>query len=105
MKTYFGSLAVKNGGEIKWPTIRFLPMRWSHSVYVGQAIHENILAKIEELKDAEPISPSASKIITDAPFGVYIDNCFRWEQAIRKRQSLLLPRRTVARRRVSRWRS
>ncbi len=44
LRQYFGLPAITNDASRKvWPVVCVLPMGWSHSAYVGQAIHEKIV--------------------------------------------------------------
>ena len=75
MRTYFGLPAIARGEEKEWPVFRVLPMGWSHSVYVGQQIHERIIERTS-LQAEHAILPDKSMVIGEIRHGVYIDDLF-----------------------------
>jgi len=46
MWPYFGLPPIRRDNVTLWPQVIVLPMGWSHSVYIGQQIHEQMLRNI-----------------------------------------------------------
>lgn len=55
--------AVTQGKVKKWPVVTILPVGWLYSVFVGKMIHEEIISKVEGIKQASMILPSSSREI------------------------------------------
>ncbi len=59
-----------------WPTIRVLPIGWFQSVFVGQKIHEKVLAGVSAIDAELKILPGSSSLVTKTQHGIYIDELF-----------------------------
>lgn len=72
---YFGLPPLPWKGEEWWPVVVVLPMGWSHSVFIGQAIHESIVAEAG-LNLAASFQHSPNLVVDVARHGEYIDDFF-----------------------------
>jgi hypothetical protein len=75
LQQFFGLPALQIRGDRVWPVVRVLPMGWSHSVYVGQAIHETIAEKAG-MDIACSFQRSSDMVIGPIRHGEYIDDYF-----------------------------
>ena len=73
LRQYFGLPQVTLEGEQWWPIVRVLPMGWSHSVYVGQAVHEQLLKGVG-IPNEEKVG--LGRHVGTFKFGAYIDDYF-----------------------------
>ena len=90
LQAYFGLPALQLRGQKVWPVLRVLPMGWSHSVYVGQMIHERIVRGISELGPGKMILAETSRLIDDVRIGIYIDDFFALGTELEKVQQSVL---------------
>ena len=68
-------LAHVHGDVELFPCLTVLPMGWSHSVFVAQTIHSNILYSRTPLSPADALLPSSSDFRVDRTrSGLYIDD-------------------------------
>ena len=72
---YFGLPPVTGDGRKMWPVVRVLPMGWSHSVYISQAIHEE-LVRGAGLDARDSFHHSESVEVGGMRHGEYIDDFF-----------------------------
>lgn len=74
LSQFFGLPMIEIDGKQVWPVIKVLPMGWSHSVYLGQIIHQELLRK----QGLDPACSVINKNIAIGPFryGAYIDDFF-----------------------------
>ena len=72
---YFGLPKITRDGKPFYPVVRVLPMGWSHSVYLGQHIHERLAEKAGLSQDTSlQVNPHAC--VDDSVHGEYIDDFF-----------------------------
>jgi hypothetical protein len=61
-------------GKSLYPCCATLPMGFSHSVFIAQAVHENILYQAGVLRPADNIAVLASPLVDRPLHGLYIDD-------------------------------
>lgn len=76
LQTFFGLPAINWGSKKMWPVYRVLPMGWSHSVFVGQMIHEEMISRVEGYQREDLVLPNAPLSIGRMRYGIYIDDLF-----------------------------
>jgi hypothetical protein len=62
------------GHNIRWPCLTVLAMGWSHSVFITQTIHENILNNSTSLQPNDRITRQKNYLINRMRHLVYIDD-------------------------------
>ena len=71
--TYFGLPPIDVDGIRKWPVVMTVPMGWSHSVVVAQAIHQEVLRRCGIPKE---LSVREGVEVGEYRYGAYIDDYF-----------------------------
>ena len=74
LTTYFGLPPITVNGEERYPVVLTMPMGWSHSVYVAQKIHEELLRRCGVIGEREVRSEDCE--IRGFQYGAYIDDYF-----------------------------
>ena len=72
LRTYFGLPPLKINGVEQYPVITTMPMGWSHSVFVAQKIHEELIRKcgVGNKKNIK----SDEKLLGEFTYVAYIDD-------------------------------
>ena len=73
LRTYLGLPGVQREGHTVYPIINSMPMGWSHSVYVAQNVHLQILQNAK-LPMEQWITKSI--VVKEFTFGAYVDDYF-----------------------------
>lgn len=73
---YFGLPSIVKEGVRQWPVVLALPMGWSHSVYVAQSIHVEMLRRADVQVDRISTTSFSRFVITDFIYDAYIDDYF-----------------------------
>ena len=76
LRTYFGLPPLLFEGKKVWPRLKSVPMGWSHSVAVSQAVHGEILFAEAGLDPKDEVREGNSKTRMAVRFGRYIDDFF-----------------------------
>ena len=72
---FFGLPPVMFKRKQYWPVVRVLPMGWSHSVFVGQSIHERIVS-LAGMKGEDSFQENQSRVLHNFRHGEYIYDFF-----------------------------
>lgn len=76
LTTYFGLPSVVIKGNRFWPRMHVLPMGWSHSVFLAQKAHENLIDNYVGLSPSERFGSNHPAILGEFLHGEYVDDYF-----------------------------